>query len=134
MVRVNGSFDPYSGSPSNGTIEGMKEHRIRLTEEDLAIIVAALRARLAMARGTRRTRILELADRLDDVGRGNPRVRFGQQCEHGVGWHDFCARCSERSARASALASQQGQPITLQEMGEAARARADGSELPVGFG
>jgi len=51
----------------------MADHRIRLTDEDIALIVAALRARAAMTRGMRAHRVARLADRLGEGMRGNPK-------------------------------------------------------------
>lgn len=51
----------------------MKDHRIRLTDDDLAVVCAALSARLAMARGLRAHRIERLLARLRENVRGNPR-------------------------------------------------------------
>ena len=62
----------------------MKDRRVRLTDEDIALIVAALRSRAAMTRGLRRHRVERLAERLAEGGRGNPRWRldeFGQTHE-----------------------------------------------------
>lgn len=59
--------DPY------GTIESMGDHRIRLSDEDIALIVAALRSRAAMTSGLRRHRIERLATRLAEGQRGNPK-------------------------------------------------------------
>lgn len=56
----------------------MGDRRIRLTDEDLALIVSALRARAAMTRGLRRHRVERLAARLDEGGRGNPKFRLGE--------------------------------------------------------
>ena len=56
----------------------MSERRIRLTDEDIALIVSALRARAAMTRGLRRHRIERLATRLDEGGRGNPKWRIDE--------------------------------------------------------
>lgn len=67
-----------------GTIVLMADRRIRLTDEDIALIVSALRARAAMTRGLRRHRVERLADRLAEGGRGNPKWRleeFGQTHE-----------------------------------------------------
>lgn len=67
-------FDPLASSVvPYGTIESVKDHRIRLTDEDLDVINAALRARLAMARGIRARHIERLLHRLDEVRPGNPR-------------------------------------------------------------
>jgi len=51
----------------------MAEHRIRLTDEDIALIISALRARAAMTTGLRRHRVERLALRLAESQRGNPR-------------------------------------------------------------
>lgn len=61
-----------------GTISPVSDHRIRLTDEDLALIVAALRARAAMARGKRRHRVERLASRLAEGVRGNPKLILGE--------------------------------------------------------
>jgi hypothetical protein len=59
------------------------DRRIRLTDDDIEVIVAALRARAAMYVGARRHRIDRLATRLREGGRGNPRFRLGmEQQEH----------------------------------------------------
>jgi len=63
----------------------MNDRRIRLTDDDIALIVSALRARAAMTRGLRAHRVARLADRLAEGGRGNPRWRlddFGQTREN----------------------------------------------------
>ena len=51
----------------------MADHRIRLSDEDLALIIAALRSRAAMTRGLRRHRVERLVERLADGQRGNPK-------------------------------------------------------------
>jgi hypothetical protein len=51
----------------------MADHRIRLSDDDVTLIVAALRARAAMAGPLRRHRIERLADRLGEGKRGNPK-------------------------------------------------------------
>lgn len=56
----------------------MPDRRIRLNDEDLALIVAALRSRAAMTSGLRRHRIDRLASRLAEGGRGNPKLRLGE--------------------------------------------------------
>lgn len=61
-----------------GTIDGMADHRIRLSDDDLALVVAALRARAAMAGGMRRHRIERLATRLAECARGNPKLSLGE--------------------------------------------------------
>ena len=67
-----------------GTIGLVKTHRIRLTDEDLACIIAALRARAAMRKGLRRHRITRLVERLAEGGTGNPKWKieeYGQTHE-----------------------------------------------------
>lgn len=62
----------------------MSDHRIRLSDEDIGLIVSALRARLAMAGPMRAHRIERLADRLAEGRPGNPKWRldeFGQTHE-----------------------------------------------------
>lgn len=56
----------------------MAEHRVRLTDEDTALIVAALRARRAMSRGKREHRIDRLITRLEQSIRGNPKWVFDE--------------------------------------------------------
>jgi hypothetical protein len=56
----------------------MNDRRIRLTDEDIALIVSALRARAAMTKGSRRHRIERLATRLAEGGRGNPKFSLGE--------------------------------------------------------
>ena len=56
-----------------GTIVGMTDHRVRLTDEDIALIVAALKSRRAMARGLREHRVDRLIARLSEMTRGNPK-------------------------------------------------------------
>ncbi len=51
----------------------MKESRPRLTTRDLALILAALRARAAMSGPMRRHQIERLAERLGENVRGNPK-------------------------------------------------------------
>ena len=61
-----------------GTIVVMIDHRVRLTDEDLALVVAALRARAAMAGPLRRHRVERLATRLAECSRGNPKYSLGE--------------------------------------------------------
>lgn len=51
----------------------MPDKRIRLSEDDILLIVSALRARAAMTRGLRAHRVKRLAERLAEGKRGNPR-------------------------------------------------------------
>ena len=61
-----------------GTIDLMSDHRIRLTDEDLALVISALRARRAMTSGMRAHRICRLEARLAEGLRGNPKWRLGE--------------------------------------------------------
>lgn len=54
----------------------MPQHRIRLDDSEVDLIIAALRARLAMTRGPRREKLERLLERLEDSGVGNPAWRF----------------------------------------------------------
>jgi hypothetical protein len=56
-----------------GTIGHVSEHRVRLTDEDLEVILAALSARRAMYQGVRRHRLMRLFERLSEMTRGNPK-------------------------------------------------------------
>jgi hypothetical protein len=56
----------------------MSDHRIRLTDEDIALICAALRARRAMSTGLREHRIQRLEQRLGECARGNPKWLLGE--------------------------------------------------------
>ena len=56
----------------------MADHRIRLSEDDLALVVACLRARAAMAGPVRKHRIERLAARLAEGSRGNPKFSLGE--------------------------------------------------------
>jgi hypothetical protein len=57
----------------------MADHRVRLTDEDIALIVAALRARAAMAGPMRAHRIERLAVRIAENTRGNPKWMHGEE-------------------------------------------------------
>jgi hypothetical protein len=56
----------------------MADHRIRLSDEDIALIIAALRARRAMSAGLREHRIDRLMTRLGEGKRGNPKLTLGE--------------------------------------------------------
>jgi len=56
-----------------GTIGLVKDHRVRLTDDDIALIVSALKARAAMTTGLRRHRVERLANRLAEGQKGNPK-------------------------------------------------------------
>lgn len=56
----------------------MSDHRIRLTDDDLLLVCAALRARAAMAHGARLHRIERLIARLAEGKRGNPKLFLGE--------------------------------------------------------
>lgn len=59
-----------------GTIVRVSDHRVRLTDTDLSLIVSALRARAAMCTGMRRHAVERLAERLGDLAPGNPTWRL----------------------------------------------------------
>jgi hypothetical protein len=59
----------------------MKDHRVRLTDSDLEILCASLRARVAMTRGARRVAIARLLERLEECEVGNPNLRFRGELE-----------------------------------------------------
>ena len=61
-----------------GTIGNMPDHRVRLTDDDIDLIVAALKARAAMAGPKRRHRIERLAARLAERSTGNPKFSLGE--------------------------------------------------------
>jgi hypothetical protein len=61
-----------------GTIGPVGDHRIRLTDEDIALIASALTARLAMAGPVRAHRIKRLTNRLLEGVRGNPKWRLDE--------------------------------------------------------
>lgn len=44
-----------------------------MTDEDIALIVAALRARMAMTTSLRKHRVARLVERLSEMTRGNPK-------------------------------------------------------------
>ena len=64
---------PLHNAVIYGTIVPMKDSRPRLSEDDLLLILAALRARAAMSGPMRRHRIERLAERLNENVRGNPK-------------------------------------------------------------
>jgi hypothetical protein len=57
----------------------MYDHRIRLSDDDIALLVAALRARAAMTRGLRNHRVERLATRLAELSPGNPKWRIDEE-------------------------------------------------------
>ena len=71
-------FLPLTSGGPFGTIALMSDHRVRLTDDDLALITAALRARAATSGAMRRHRIERLAARLDEMSRGNPKWALGE--------------------------------------------------------
>ena len=70
--------DTYFVRSSNGTIGPVKDHRIRLTDEDIALIQSSLRARAAMTTGLRKHRVERLVERLGQGTRGNPKLIFDE--------------------------------------------------------
>jgi len=69
---------PLGYGPSENGAQVMVDHRIRLSHEDLELVVASLRARAAMAGPVRKHRIERLATRLAERSRGNPKFRLGE--------------------------------------------------------
>lgn len=61
-----------------GTIGVMAEHRVRLDEEDVQLILSALAARRAMTEGLRRHRVDRLLVRLREMLPGNPQWRLDE--------------------------------------------------------
>jgi hypothetical protein len=59
----------------------MGDHRLRLSDDDVELIVRALRARAAMTRGLRRHRVERLAERLAEGGSGNPKWRLDEETQ-----------------------------------------------------
>jgi hypothetical protein len=57
----------------------VSDHRVRLSTEDVLLIVSALRARAAMTTGLRRHRVERLAERLAHGERGNPRWTLDEE-------------------------------------------------------
>jgi hypothetical protein len=55
----------------------VKDHRVRLTDDDLDLIVSALKARVAMAGPERAARIGRLVHRLTERVPGNPDFTIG---------------------------------------------------------
>jgi hypothetical protein len=56
----------------------MPDKRIRLNDDDIELIIAALKSRRAMARGLRTHRVDRLIARLSEGGRGNPKLKLGE--------------------------------------------------------
>lgn len=56
----------------------MADHRVRLTDDDILLITAALKARAAMTSALRRHRIERLAARLLEMTPGNPKFTLGE--------------------------------------------------------
>lgn len=61
-----------------GTIGSVTDKRIRLSQDDIDLLVAALKSRAAMTKGLRRHRIERLAERLADGRKGNPKWRLDE--------------------------------------------------------
>lgn len=57
--------------------KGMGDHRIRLDDEEVLLVVGALLSRAAGVSDERRKRILKLASRLAEGVRGNPNWILG---------------------------------------------------------
>jgi hypothetical protein len=80
---------PFGGYPwalwavgHYGTIASVAVHRVRLTDEDIELVIAALWARAAMAGPLRRHRIVRLAKRLSQMSTGNPVWTLGKDQVH----------------------------------------------------
>jgi hypothetical protein len=124
------SFRTGVAGPCNGTIGGVSDHRIRLTDEELAIITVALRARLAMRHGARAEAEYVLCVRLEECARGNPRLKLGKPtCVHGVAMADRCAQCRARTVRHVTPASQEARPTSQRGVREEGLARLAGDVL-----
>lgn len=61
--------------PHYGTIGRMADHRVRLTERELDLITAALRARRRGLSAKSGAEVLSLAERLEEMSPGNPNWR-----------------------------------------------------------
>ena len=77
----------------------MNTHRIHLSDDELAEICAALRARMSMRFDARRARTIKLLARLEDGGPGNPNLRFGPPCVHGIPMTGACEKCGAQVNR-----------------------------------
>lgn len=64
--------NPRQADPAYGTNGGVKDHRIRLSDDELDIVLRSLRARAAGLRGDGQLKLLRLAARLDNGRPGNP--------------------------------------------------------------
>lgn len=62
---------------ANGTIGDVTDHRVRLTDQELDLIVSALSARLAAVGHGRRAAMESLITRLSEPTRGNPMHTHG---------------------------------------------------------
>jgi hypothetical protein len=85
----------------------MGDHRIRLDDDEVGLIVAALRARRAMARGNMLLRLDRLVERLAEGKPGNPRWRSESGAAAESGTRSADARSFDR-------ARQQGPAFTLE--------------------
>jgi hypothetical protein len=63
---------PFASSNACGTIGFMSDHRVRLNDRELALVVAALRARIAGLGEERANEVAKLANRLSEGKPGNP--------------------------------------------------------------
>jgi hypothetical protein len=72
----------------------MADHRVRLSDDDIDLIVKALVARRAMTNALRRHRVNRLATRLAEMRRGNPKLSLGELAQTHEGEldaEDVCA-------------------------------------------
>src|SRR5258708_20236520 len=87
------------------------QHRVRLSDADLDLIVAALSARRAMRRTpVGRTTIDRLIARLSECTPGNPALLRAGECVHGVSLRGLCGACIERTLRSATLANRGAPP------------------------
>ena len=84
-------------------------HRIRLDDSDLELIVASLRARLAMTGGARRAQMERLITRLQDVAPGNPAWRLGGT--GGYGGDGFGTKAREGYTRRISPTAETSAPV-----------------------
>jgi hypothetical protein len=93
------------------------QHRIRLSDDDLGLLVSALAARRAMVRSVKGRAALDaLLWRLDQCTPGNPHLLRGAACIHGVPLADRCDQCRERTAQYVGLASPGALPTSPRGM------------------
>ncbi len=96
----------------------MGDHRIRLTEADIELVVGALAARRAGVGRDRQRHIEALIARLSDGGSGNPRWRLSAPCPvdptrvHWPPIHWSCPSCQGHIEQSATPASPAARPNT----------------------